>query len=104
MNDGYISVSEFEKIELFEGLTLVQVEKGQKKKKRVPLFDVTCAFDIETSTVQIDETLESGETVTRPHSFMYVWQFQFGEQYTVLGRTWTEFSLLLRHLKMQQAK
>lgn len=104
MNDGYISVSEFEKIELFEGLITVQVEKGQKKKKRVPLFDVTCAFDIETSTVQIDETLESGETVTRPHSFMYVWQFQFGEQYTVLGRTWTEFSLLLRHLKIQQAK
>lgn len=104
MNEGYITVDEFEQVEFFKNLKLVSQEKGTRKRKRAALFDVTCAFDIETSTVYIDTTLESGEVLTKPHSFMYVWQFQFGEEFTVLGRTWSEFKRLMQHLENQKIK
>ena len=100
MNEGYINIDQFEKIELFESIEPIPMQTGKKKKKRIPLFNITCAFDIETSTVYTKDDI--GEL--KPHSFMYVWQFQYGELYTVLGRTWSEFARLLRHLKIQQAK
>ena len=37
------------------------------------------AFDIETSRLLGTDT-----------SFMYIWQWQFSDRYTVMGRTWTE--------------
>jgi len=46
-------------------------------------LDIITAFDIETS--RVPGTEEAG---------MYVWQWQFGLDYTVMGRTWEE----LRHL------
>lgn len=49
--------------------------------------DVICAFDIETTNLP-DEGL----------SFMYVWQFQFGNYCTVIGRTWDEFKDFLNRL------
>ena len=104
MNEGYISVDEFEKIELYKNLALVPHPKGTRRKNRAALFDVTCAFDIETSTVYTDTTLETGEVLHKPHSFMYVWQFQFGEEYTILGRRWSEFKRLMAHLENQKIK
>lgn len=46
------------------------------------------AFDIETSRLHgTDE------------SFMYIWQWQFGLEYTVMGRTWSELQVFINQLK-----
>lgn len=47
---------------------------GRKEK----YLNCVCAFDIETST---KEEL----------NWMYIWQFQIDSDYTVIGRTWSEF-------------
>lgn len=43
--------------------------------------NIITAFDIETSYIE-----EIGQ------ASMYIWQWQFGDKYTVIGRTWEEFS------------
>ena len=50
---------------------------------------IVTAFDIECSTLN----LPSG-----PQAFMYVWQWQFGTEYTVIGRTWDELKKFMRKL------
>ena len=58
---------------------------GRQKKKYVNLV---CAFDIETTRLaDIEE------------SFMYIWQFQIDDYYTVYGRTWDEFLDFLTRLQ-----
>ena len=82
--------------ELAARLELVQRAKGERKKKNeIELIDIVCAFDIETSTVLIDN---------EPHSFMYIWQFQLGKDYTIIGRTWKEFIELVSVLHELQMK
>lgn len=51
--------------------------------------DIITAFDIECSTIN----LPSG-----PQAFMYVWQWQFGAEYTVIGRTWDELRTFIKKL------
>ena len=51
--------------------------------------NIITAFDIECSTINFP----SG-----PQSFMYVWQWQFGTEYTVIGRTWDELKTFMRKL------
>lgn len=51
--------------------------------------NIITAFDIECSTIN----LPSG-----PQAFMYVWQWQFGTEYTVIGRTWDELRAFMRKL------
>lgn len=50
---------------------------GRQKKKYVNLV---CAFDIETTRLPDIE-----------QSYMYIWQFQIDDYWTVYGRTWDEF-------------
>lgn len=50
-------------------------------------LDCITAFDIETSPVPGTE--EAG---------MYIWQWQFGTDYTVMGRTWDELRKLIQRL------
>ena len=57
------------------------------RKNRPILLDMVCCFDIETTYLADIE-----------QSFMYVWQFQFGE-YTIMGRTWEEFLTFIRRIK-----
>lgn len=58
---------------------------GRKMKRRY--LDLVTAFDIETSRIPgMDE------------SAMYVWQWQFGRDYTVMGRTWDELRFLIRKI------
>ena len=45
------------------------------------------AFDIETSRLPGTDT-----------AFMYIWQWQFSDQYTVMGRTWTELREFMSRL------
>lgn len=53
--------------------------KGTKKKAFYK--DLVTAFDIETTRIpEIDQ------------SVMYVWQWQFGDWFTVVGRTWQELA------------
>lgn len=80
--------------ELSERLEIVKREKGARKKRNeVDLIDIVCAFDIETSTVTIEN---------EQHAFMYIWQFQLGPEYTITGRTWEEFADLLEVLRRIQ--
>lgn len=51
-------------------------------------LDIVTAFDIETSPVPGTE--EAG---------MYIWQWQFGLDYTVMGRTWDELRCLIAKIK-----
>lgn len=62
--------------------------RGNPGRKNPPaLIDMVCAFDIETTYLPDIE-----------QSFMYVWQFQFGE-YTIIGRTWDEFLTLCQRIR-----
>ena len=51
-------------------------------------LDIVTAFDIETS--RIPGTDEAG---------MYIWQWQFGLDYTVMGRTWMELRQLIGRIR-----
>lgn len=53
---------------------------NQRIKKRREYRDIITAFDIETTRL-----------VDIEQSIMYVWQWQFGMDITVMGRTWEEF-------------
>lgn len=67
---------------------LVKRKQGnQRTKKRVKYKDIITAFDIETTRLADIE-----------QSVMYVWQWQFDEDYTVVGRTWEEFAAFQRKI------
>ena len=51
--------------------------------------NIVTAFDIECSTLN----LPSG-----PQAFMYVWQWQFGTDYTFIGRTRDELKKFMKKL------
>lgn len=59
--------------------------RGRQRKHARRYKDIWCAFDIETSRIENDQ------------SIMYIWQFQINDQ-TVTGRTWEEFMSMLRRL------
>lgn len=53
--------------------------------------DIWCAFDIETSTIDVDV---DGDT--QKQAFMYLFGFQIGENApTIVGRDWSDFLLVL---------
>lgn len=69
-------------------IPLVKRKSGnQRTKKRIKYKDVITAFDIETTRLADIE-----------QSIMYIWQWQFGDEYTIVGRTWDEFTLFQRKL------
>lgn len=61
---------------------------NQRTRKRIQYKDLITAFDIETTRLEDIE-----------QSIMYVWQWQFGDEYTVVGRTWEQFEAFQRKLK-----
>lgn len=69
-------------------IPLVKRKSGnQRTKKRIKYKDVITAFDIETTRLADIE-----------QSIMYIWQWQFGDEITVVGRTWEEFEKFQRKL------
>lgn len=69
-------------------IPLVRRKSGnQRTKKRVKYKDVITAFDIETTRL-----------VDIEQSIMYIWQWQFGDELTVVGRTWEEFEKFQRKI------
>jgi hypothetical protein len=70
-------------------IPLVKRKAGnQRTRKRIQYKDLITAFDIETTRLEDIE-----------QSIMYVWQWQFGDAYTVVGRTWEQFEAFQRKLK-----
>ena len=83
-----ISAAEFP-YDWLADIPLVKRKPGnQRTKQRRKYKDLITAFDIETTRIPDIE-----------QSFMYVWQWQFGTEYTVVGRTWEEFLDFQNHLR-----
>lgn len=87
-----IKATDFDPAVYLEKVPIAKIQRGHKypKDKRngepYRYLDIVTAFDIETSSHQFDkEDVESWE------SWMYIWQWQFGEIVTVIGRTWLEW-------------
>lgn len=64
-----------------------RLRKGRKNKAR-KYIDLVTAFDIEASRLADIE-----------QSVMYIWQFQIGEDITIIGRYWEEFFDLLERIR-----
>ena len=56
----------------------------KQRTNRRKYMDIVTAFDIETTRLPQDDG-------GNEHSIMYVWMWQFGKNWTMLGRTWEEF-------------
>ena len=82
---------DFESLFIAHG-TVAMGKKRRKKDKRYTM-NLFCAFDIETSTVWMNED----HSLYDVHSFMYSWAFQI-EEYTFLGREWPDFIDFLHRL------
>lgn len=50
------------------------------------------AFDIETSRLDLSQDPNSHDY----HAFMYIWQWQLGDDVTIMGRSWTGFQTLVQ--------
>lgn len=72
---------------LYEVPLVKRKQGNQKTRKRVKYKDIITAFDIETTRLTDIE-----------QSVMYVWQWQFGDDYTVVGRTWEQFATFQRKI------
>lgn len=83
-----ISPSEFD----FEALRRIPFQRrkrgNQGTKSRQAYKDLVTSFDIETTSLQEIR-----------QSFMYVWQWAFGPELVVMGRTWEEFLTFVDRLK-----
>lgn len=52
---------------------------NQSSKAKYYYLNIVSAFDIETTVLDNEQAI------------MYIWQWRFGNRYTVIGRTWEEF-------------
>ena len=59
-----------------------------RSRQKIQYWDLLTAFDIETTRLPDIE-----------QSFMYIWQWSFGPEKVVIGRTWEEFKLFLERLQ-----
>ena len=76
-----VNINEFD----YGIITRLPVQKRRKgnpgrRDNRRKYKDIICAFDIEATNDAESE-----------QAFMYIWQFQFGDDITVIGRTWAEY-------------
>lgn len=79
-----VNCAEFHPDQYFQTVGLLKNRRGNPSGKKRHYMALTTAFDIETTLLENNQTI------------MYIWQWQFGEDYTVIGRTWDEF-LQLQH-------
>ena len=67
----------------------IQKKRGNQGRNNKPtLLNIICCFDIETTYLPDIE-----------QSFMYIWQFQLGPDYTIIGRTWDDFMQLIQRIR-----
>lgn len=75
--------------EWFRSVNVLKRKKGRTAFKAADIVykDLVTAFDIETTRIKEIE-----------QSVMYIWQWQFDEEYTVIGRTWQELDVFMERL------
>ena len=83
-----VKCADFQPEDFFRNVPLLKNRRGNPAGKKRRYMGITTAFDIETSIVEGTE-----------QSVMYIWQWQFSTDYTVIGRTWDEFLDLQRRIK-----
>ena len=83
-----VKCADFQPEQYFSKPPLLKNRRGNPGGKKRHYIGITTAFDIETTL--IDDIQQS---------VMYIWQWQFGEDYTVIGRTWDEFLDLQKRIK-----
>ena len=83
-----VKCADFKPEQYFATVPLLKNRRGNPSGKRRHYMGVTTAFDIETTVL---DKLEQ--------SVMYIWMWQFGEDYTVIGRTWEEFTDTMERVK-----
>ncbi len=83
-----VKCADFQPERYFANPPLLKNRRGNPGGKKRHYIGITTAFDIETTL--IDDIQQS---------VMYIWQWQFGEDYTVIGRTWDEFLDLQKRIK-----
>lgn len=76
---------------MIEALNLNSLFVGIRSKQKVEYLDVECAFDIETTSMTLEDDTDVG--------FMYAWAFGMkNTKHMVMGRTWEQFSQLMDEL------
>ncbi len=75
-----VKCADFQPQTYFKNCPIVKNRRGNPAGKKRHYIGITTAFDIETTLLDDIE-----------QSVMYIWQWQFGEDVTVIGRTWREF-------------
>ena len=75
-----VKCADFQPEQYFRKCPMVKNRRGNPGGKKRHYVGITTAFDIETTL--LDDIQQS---------VMYIWQWQFGTDYTVIGRTWDEF-------------
>lgn len=83
-----VKCADFQPEHYFKNCPMVKNRRGNPAGKKRHYVGITTAFDIETTL--IDDIQQS---------IMYIWQWQFGNDYTVIGRTWDEFLDLQQRIK-----
>ena len=83
-----VKCADFQPEHYFKNCPMVKNRRGNPAGKKRHYVGITTAFDIETTL--IDDIQQS---------VMYIWQWQFGTDYTVIGRTWEEFLDLQDRIK-----
>ena len=81
-----INCAEFNPSEFFAGIQLVKRPRGNHGGNKRNYLDIVTAFDIETTLLDNQQ------------SIMYIWQWQFGNDTTVIGRYWSEFTDLQKRI------
>lgn len=82
-----INCAEFNPQEFFAGIPLVKRSRGNHGGNKRNYLNIVTAFDIETTLLDNQQ------------SIMYIWQWQFGNDITVIGREWSEFTDLQKRIQ-----
>ena len=83
-----VKCADFQPEQYFRNPPLLKNRRGNPGGKKRHYIGLTTAFDIETTLI---------EDINQ--SVMYIWQWQFSTDVTVIGRTWDEFLDLQRRIK-----
>ena len=83
-----VKCADFQPEQFFRDVKPLANRRGNPAGKKRKYLDLITAFDIETTL--LDDIQQS---------VMYIWQWQFGPEITVIGRTWDEFINLPKQIK-----
>ena len=82
------------KAELLKEGILPRIPKAKKPSMKANYYvNVMSAFDIETTRLDLSDSPAEHDY----HAFMYVWQWQLGDN-TIIGRNWSSFEILINLL------